>query len=164
MMKDLKEYIKEGLFDNLDKREETGGLNAATEDIKKEIYNWIGKNSRIKIFKNKLKYNFTDDGIIVDYDDDVVFKDDMDSLTNGIFQWGYVSGFFNCSHNNLKSLEGAPEKVGGSFACNYCKSLESLEGAPKEVGGWFNCFKCKTQFTEEDVRKVSKVKGKIHCI
>ena len=164
MMKDLKEYIKEGLFDNLDKREELGGLNAATEDIKKEIYNWLCKNTRIKIFKNKLKYNFTDNGIIVDYAGDIIFNDGMDSLTNGIFQWGEVKGMFNCSHNKLKSLKGAPKKVGESFACNYCDSLETLEGAPEEVGGWFNCFKCKTQFTEEDVRKVSNVKKEIHCI
>jgi hypothetical protein len=65
---------------------------------------------------------------------------------------------------SLKTLVGSPKKVGGDFYCSFCDSLESLEGAPEEVGGWFNCFNCKTQFTEEDVRKVSKVKGKIHCI
>ena len=164
MMKNLKEYIKEGLFDDLDKIEKIGGMEHNAEQVKKEIYNWLCKNTRVKIFKNKLKYNFTDDGIIVDYAGDIVFND-IESLTNGLFQWGEVGGGFYCNGcRSLKSLEGGPKKVGENFTCNYCLSLESLEGAPEEVGGYFNCFKCKIQFTEEDVKKVSKVKKKINCI
>ena len=69
---------------------------------------------------------------------------------------------FDCfSCNSLKSLEGAPKEVGGDFSCFKCKSLISLEGAPKEVGRDFSCFKCKGKFTEEDVKKVSNVKGNI---
>ena len=64
---------------------------------------------------------------------------------------------FNC--NSLKSLEGAPKEVRGDFSCFNCNSLTSLEGAPKDVGGDFYCRNCKGEFIEEDVKKVSNVKG-----
>jgi len=48
-----------------------------------------------------------------------------------------VKGGFYCS-NNLETLDGAPEKVGGHFYCYYNK-LETLEGGPKIVGGHFGC-------------------------
>lgn len=72
-----------------------------------------------------------------------------------------VSGEFDCHSCALTSLEGAPEKVGGDFSCETNSSLISLEGAPKEVGGNFRCGYCPARFTENDVKKVSNVKGKI---
>ena len=50
-----------------------------------------------------------------------------------------VLGAFNCSDNNLQSLEGAPQYVGGHFDC-YNNNLETLEGAPQYVGGGFYCY------------------------
>lgn len=67
---------------------------------------------------------------------------------------------FNCK--NLKSLKGCPEKVGGNFSCRKCSKLESLENCPKEVGRDFNCSNCGKQFTEDDVKKVCKVKKYIY--
>ena len=85
----------------------------------------------------------------------------IDSLTNGLFEFGKV-GDFNCSNcDNLKDLNGAPKDVHSNFRCNHCKSLTSLEGAPKEVGGLFICRSCGKQFTEKDIKKVSSVGGKI---
>jgi len=49
-----------------------------------------------------------------------------------------VVGYFDCSGNQLTSLKGAPYEVGGLFNCSG-NQLTSLEGAPKEVGGLFNC-------------------------
>ena len=49
-----------------------------------------------------------------------------------------VNGDFNCSHNNLRDLEGAPRVVNGDFWCGSNK-LTSLYGGPKIVVGWFNC-------------------------
>ena len=73
-----------------------------------------------------------------------------------------VRSCFYCDHcNSLKSLDGAPEKIGADFYCNYCKSLTSLAGASKEVGGAFCCEDCGSKFTQEDVQKVSNVKGTI---
>jgi hypothetical protein len=73
-------------------------------------------------------------------------------------KFGKVSGNFNCSHNQLTSLVGAPQSVGGfycsdnqltslvgapqsvggNFSCHN-NQLTSLEGAPQSVGGYFNC-------------------------
>ena len=71
-----------------------------------------------------------------------------------------VEGSVYCDNNSLTSLKGAPQKVKGDFYC-YNNSLTSLEGAPKEVEGDFYCQKNKTKFTEEDVRAVCKVGGRI---
>ncbi len=74
-------------------------------------------------------------------------------------RFGKIKGTFDCSHNRLVSLEGAPQEVSGTFSCsnNMLTSLvggpkqvrgaygctrnrlTSLEGAPKEVGGAFSC-------------------------
>ena len=108
------------------------------------------------------------------------------SLTNGMFIWSTVDGYFDCNYcrslkslegapkevgkgfrcsncNSLKSLEGAPEKVGWGFYCHSCNSLKSLEGAPKEVGRNFHCYDCAGKFTKEDVKKISNVKKDIIC-
>ena len=108
------------------------------------------------------------------------------SLTNGGFIWTAVNGSFEVLDcKSLKSLEGAPKKVGEDFYCSSCDSLTSLkgapkevrkdfscinceslislEGAPKEVGGIFECYGCAGKFTVEDVKKVSNVRGKIKC-
>lgn len=54
-----------------------------------------------------------------------------------------IGGSFDCHKcENLTSLEGAPKKVGVHFMCYYCKNLKSLKGAPEEVGGKFDCHGC----------------------
>ena len=50
-----------------------------------------------------------------------------------------VTGNFNCSNNNLTSLEGSPHTVGGSLSCGN-NELTSLKGGPHTVGGWFFCY------------------------
>ena len=72
-----------------------------------------------------------------------------------------VDDDFDCSYNDLTSLEGAPEKVGGNFICYY-NQLTSLKGAPKKIGESFIGYNNKIQFTEDDVRKVCKVKDSIY--
>jgi hypothetical protein len=72
-----------------------------------------------------------------------------------------VEGYFNCSHNQLKSLEGSPQSVGWNFYC-YNNQLKSLEGSPQSVGGDFWCENNLKKFTEEEVRKVCDVKGKVY--
>jgi hypothetical protein len=67
---------------------------------------------------------------------------------------------FICRNNNLTSLEGGPVKVGGNFDCSY-NNLTSLTGAPKSVGRHFYCTDNSVEFTEEQVRAVCDVKGKI---
>lgn len=75
-----------------------------------------------------------------------------------------VGGNFYCLHcKSLVSLNGSPNIVGNHFDCVGCNSLMSLEGSPVYVGGYFDCSDCGINFTENDVKIVSKVKGKIIC-
>lgn len=115
---------------------------------------------------------------------DVLVKNNrITSLTNNLFEWGEISGDFDCFDcryltslkgspkkvgrnfkcdrcKSLTSLEGAPEKVVDYFCCSYCDSLTSLEGAPKETG-YFDCFNCGKQFTKDDVKKKCSVRRSI---
>ena len=76
-------------------------------------------------------------------------------------KFGKTAGSFFCHFNKLTSLEGCPKEVGGAFYCHNNK-LTSLEGAPERVFVTFFCYGNKVKFTEDDVRKVCYVKGKIH--
>ena len=49
-----------------------------------------------------------------------------------------VNGYFDCSFNNLTSLEGSPKEVNSSFHCHNNK-LISFEYAPKIIRGDFWC-------------------------
>jgi hypothetical protein len=49
-----------------------------------------------------------------------------------------VSKDFDCSDNQLTTLEGTPQSVGRDFDCSY-NQLTTLGGAPKTVGGNFWC-------------------------
>lgn len=202
-MKDLKEYIKESILDDIDDQVEN-----TDEMLKSVIIKWLKSNVEIIILENKLKFDFSTAPITINYDGHIKFKKHITSLTNEMFQWGVVGGYFDCSYrdslkslegspkvvkevfdcsyckslkslegapkevgryfdcsycDSLKSLEGAPEKIEGNFNCSGCRSLKSLEGGPKKVGGYFNCQWCGLTFTKDDVKKVSKVKGKIKC-
>ncbi len=53
-------------------------------------------------------------------------------------KFGKISGVFDCSYNDLTTLEGSPREVGGYFKCGHNK-LTTLEGSPREVGGTFDC-------------------------
>ena len=76
------------------------------------------------------------DGLL--YVDGSVFLGNYQELTKLPLKFGEVSGDFDCSNNQLTSLEGAPSRVGGDFNC-YSNDLTSLEGSPNRVGGNFSC-------------------------
>lgn len=64
-----------------------------------------------------------------------------DRLTNGLFIWKEVGSFW-CTGANIETLEGSPLKVKEIFNCNNCEKLKSLKGAPKKVG-MFTCSWCR---------------------
>lgn len=51
----------------------------------------------------------------------------------------------------------------GNFAISGCRELKSLEGAPEFVGGDFYCKNCGKKFTEAEVRKYTKVIYGVVC-
>ena len=103
-----------------------------------------------------------------DFLEDVIVKGEFyctnNSLTSLEGAPEKVGGSFYCYNNSLTSLEGAPKKVGRDFYCDH-NSLTSLEGLPKEIGGnlWIS-FAKGIYFTEEEIRKVSKIKGKVYIL
>ena len=72
-----------------------------------------------------------------------------------------VKGDFNCDNNNLTSLEGAPQNVGGDFYCSRNNNLTSLKGAPQTVEGNFNCSSNNNLTSLEGAPQT--VKGDFYC-
>ena len=70
------------------------------------------------------------------------------------------TGDFDCSYNELTSLEGAPTTVNGHFNCIE-NDLTSLDGCPKKVDGDFDISKG-TGFTEDQIRAVCDVIGVVN--
>ena len=87
-------------------------------------------------------------------------KSDISNFSG--IRFGRVTGYFDCSHNNIESLDGCPLEVFYTFNCSYnpikslkgspkkcwhfisdnCKNLKSLEGSPETVTGNFICSDC----------------------
>ena len=175
----IKEQIKKFLKDNFDGASSCKISDKPNKDGKYEVSS--SKNINVKNYKITSFTNGLFIWTTVDKDFRCTYCDLLKSLegapknVGGDFDCDFcesltslkgapkeVGGGFNCSRcKSLKSLKGTPKKVGGDFACNYCYSLKSLEGAPKEVNGGFYCIHCYKKFFEEDVKKVSNVKGNI---
>ena len=80
-------------------------------------------------------YTINNNGL-VDVDGNVnLYNKNLDKLP---INFGTVTRNFNCSYNQLRTLEGSPREVGGGFYCSY-NQLTSLEGSPREVGSYFDC-------------------------
>lgn len=117
---------------------------------------WLYKCTRKRLPSGKTsKWTFdTSTGLVDVAGNFVCYEQDFKGV-----KFGVIEGGFDCSSNNLTSLEGAPQDVGESFYCSnnhltslkgapqhvergfYCYNnhLTSLEGAPQHVGGDFDC-------------------------
>ena len=151
-MRSLNECIIESLLDDEDEV-----FDGAKESIIKEFLETNYKIAGSYIIK-EVKGRF-----IVDVKGGMgVANKNIELLTNGLFDFGVISGDFICHDcQSLASLTGAPKEVGGRFSCNWCASLKSLEGAPKEVGGNFECGYCDLLTSLEGAPK--KVGGEFCC-
>ena len=146
--------LRESLLDD-------GLVEKPDKIIKDEIKSFLKENYKgsIKISKEPNKDGKYE---VSSTSDIVVINRNINSLTNGMFIWTTVGGYFSCSFCfKLESLEGAPKKVGGDFYCSFNKSLKSLENSPKEVGGNFYCSRCPDLTSLEGAPK--KVGGDFHC-
>lgn len=78
-------------------------------------------------------------------------------------EFGKVSGSFICRDCGLKSLQFGPKEVGGDFDCsNNHLSKYSLDDAPKVVGGNFIWQGNDDQVTYTEIKKNTKVGGRIY--
>ena len=149
----VKKYISESLLDDEDV------LLTRTDRVL--IERWIRDHYKVLgelIFENDPK----DSNILLVSvkRGDVTLTTQSDYLTNGTFRWHRIDYDFSCTSRGLKSLEGAPDYVGGNFYCmannitnligcpriiagscylNNNFHLETLEGGPERVSGDFNC-------------------------
>ena len=131
-------------------------------NIKEEILSFLSstysafEDNQYSIYKDKDKW-------IVDVSQPLIVSNyDIQYLTNGLFEFGVAKRYFDCGGcKKLESLEGGPEKVGGSFICRNCPNLKSLKGAPKEVGRNFDCSNCTNLKSLEGAPK--EVKGSFIC-
>ena len=86
--------------------------------------------------KHNIKnYTINSDGSI-DVDGDVLLYNR--GLSKTPIKFNKVSGYFNCSWEDLTTLEGSPKEVGGDFYCSYNK-LKTLKHSPLIIGGLFYC-------------------------
>jgi len=81
-------------------------------------------------------YQIRDDGSIDGGDVDLLSK--LGDLKQLPLMFNEIK-IFDCSYNNLTSLEGCPKKV-KNFGC-ACNKLTSLEHSPKIVEGSFYCYR-----------------------
>ena len=123
------------------------------ERDKKIVEEWIKNNYNIY---GDLTIS---DDLVVDCTGSVIVKNrNIESLATDMFRWGNIRGDFTCSFTQITSLEGAPEKVGGSFYCQECINLKSLEGAPEVVGGRFVYSNCPNLKITDSDRKKHRIK------
>jgi hypothetical protein len=81
----------------------------------------------------------------------------IESLTNGLFEFTECENFICSGAMYLKSLQGSPRIVKDTFNCANCNSLKTLKDCPKEAKTFF-CQNCGKKFTIHDVTKLCKVK------
>ena len=150
-MKSLKNYVKNyinnyinesiwDIEDNVDDNNE--------EMIKGEILKFLDEcyfcEERFKntVPSQTVQITTNKNQIIVNCHCSVHTANDITVLTNGLFEWGTIKGWFSCADcSKLETLKGAPSKVNGNFYCNGCP-ITSLEGAPEYVESGFNCSFC----------------------
>lgn len=72
-----------------------------------------------------------------------------------------IMGSLLCTRNNLTSLKGAARYVGSNFSVSL-NPLTSLEGCPLEVRGDFFCQLTAVKFTEEQIRSICKISGRVY--
>lgn len=149
-MINLKEYIKESLLDDFEDIEKSQDF----EEVILEYIDTFYKN----LDKSRLILKFDDKSglYLVSYKCNRVIyaRENISTLTNGLFKWDVVDGSFDCSFcDNLANLEGAPRVVYGGFYCEDCENLISLKGAPEEVYRGFNCINCEKLISLEGAPK-----------
>jgi hypothetical protein len=100
--------------------------------------------SLLKEYKIKFlckKYGIKNYSINKDYSIDINGDVDLSHIKFGLYfkklthiplNFNIVEGCFNCSYNNLTTLEGCPNEIGW-FDCSH-NNLYKLKGCPKKIG------------------------------
>jgi len=128
--------------------------------------------------KYKIKNYTINNDLSIDVDGNVIIGYTL--LEYLPLRFNHVSGYFDCSGNRLKSLEGSPQTLDSGFYCTnnnleslkgcpqtisdsficYFNELKSLEGGPQKVNGSFDCSNNKLESLEGCTQTVS---GSFYC-
>ena len=103
---------------------------------KQEIENWLNQYHirNYELIQNA-KY-----GYVVNVNNNVdLYNRNLKSID---IKFNHVTGWFDCSENELTSLEGCPNIVNGDFYCSY-NQLTSLKYCPRVIFGSLYCRKNK---------------------
>lgn len=104
-------------------------------DIQDNIYQFIHDNYYIN---NKKDLTFTKQAngkYLVSVKHDTILRNDstIKKLTNDLFEFDYIDGYFSIEAGEIETLEGGPKKIKGWFNCQYCDNLKTLEHMPSHV-------------------------------
>jgi hypothetical protein len=130
--------------------EETSKLfNYACSDfLAPKVKEYFEKKKTINVYSESQATNFLlNCGLL---DGQFIINSDMSVDTYGVvnisrrdlkkipIKFRKCTSDFNCSHNNLETLENAPKEVHGNFNCSY-NNLTNLKGGPLKVFGGYSC-------------------------
>lgn len=90
---------------------------------------------------NIIKYSINSDGSI-DVDGNVFLINR--AFTKLPLKFNKVIGDFDCSYNELTTLDGCPREVGGNFLCSH-NNLVTLKGGPEFVDCYYKCSENKLE-------------------
>jgi hypothetical protein len=100
-----------------------------------KVYNSLDLFSKYDIKAYQIR-----DDMSIDVNGDVDLCAELEDLKQLPLNFNEVRGYFNCSRNNLTTLEGCPKEVHrGGFSCSKTK-ITSLEHSPKIVESDFYCI------------------------
>lgn len=128
----LKNYIKEGIFDDeitVSRKSDKAILKAQRDSVREFITANYREYGRIKVSEKRNKDGFYE----VSSKGNVELKWYSDRITNGDFIWTEVGKSFKIYDGKMENLEGCPRTVGKDFTLVNCE-LKSLKGGPEYVG------------------------------
>lgn len=118
----------------------TKGLYTDKEDFERRIVDPTIMNYELLVNNPTKLFDML--GIKYSVKGDLVRVGDLDISGLGLTKLPFekitlqIMGDFDCSNNQLVTLEGGPKIVSGNYDC-YDNNLTSLKGAPKKIGGGF---------------------------
>lgn len=129
----LKNYIKEGIFDDeitISKQSDKAIFKAQRNGVREFIAANYRECGRIKVSEKLNKDGFYE----VSTKGNVELKWYSERITNGDFIWTEVGKSFRIYDGKMENLEGCPRTVGKDFILANCEELKSLKGGPEYVG------------------------------
>lgn len=125
-MKSLYTFITEGVLSDIDDT-----LSNGTTYV--DVENWLNEHYNIK---GTYDINVSKNTCVVNVNGDVrmkIIRGGHETLTNGMFVFGTVTGDFDANYQNFKNLKGSPRIVNKKFSIDHNNEYFTCEGGPDKV-------------------------------